>query len=216
VEAILPVVVGERTPVWRWLIPFSRQIRSKATSVGGAESRREDLAVVGQDLIGDAGAPDRGGEHLADGLGGGPAHQAGRHAESAVVVDPGHHLGLGAVREQDPAHHVHLPTLHRALPLPSPELLAPLAPATQLDQPVARQASVDGRSGRDWLHPQPGELVADPTGSPPGVLATQLADLRLDLRRGLVRAPVRTVGAIGEGAQTALLVPGDPGVHALA
>jgi hypothetical protein len=38
-RSTLPVVVGERTPVWRWLIPFSRKIRSNSTSVGLGPNR---------------------------------------------------------------------------------------------------------------------------------------------------------------------------------
>jgi hypothetical protein len=38
-RSILPVVVGERTPVWRWEIPFSRQIRSNMTSTGWGPNR---------------------------------------------------------------------------------------------------------------------------------------------------------------------------------
>jgi hypothetical protein len=35
----LAVVVGERTLVSRWVMPFSRQIRSKSTSTGGRWNR---------------------------------------------------------------------------------------------------------------------------------------------------------------------------------
>ena len=36
-RSILPVVVGERTPVRRWVMPFWRQTRSKSTSTGLGE-----------------------------------------------------------------------------------------------------------------------------------------------------------------------------------
>ena len=35
----LPVVVGERGSVCRWVMPFSRQTRSKSTSTGGRVNR---------------------------------------------------------------------------------------------------------------------------------------------------------------------------------
>ena len=51
----MPVVVGDRTPMCRWLIPFSCRIRSNRTSTGWEPNRTgEALAVIGKDLIGDA------------------------------------------------------------------------------------------------------------------------------------------------------------------
>ena len=57
----------------------------------------EDLAVVGQDLVGDAVALKGGEEHAADGPRDRPVHESGRDAEAAVVVDPGDQLELAAV-----------------------------------------------------------------------------------------------------------------------
>jgi hypothetical protein len=80
---------------------------------------------------------------MADSLGRCPSDQAGGDAEPAVVVHTGDHLELGAVLDQYPTHHVHLPQLHRAFPLPPSELVSALAAPAQLDQPVAAQAPVD-------------------------------------------------------------------------
>ena len=54
-RSIFPVVVGERTPVSRCVMPFWRQIRSNSTSDGVRRMpAREHLAVVGQDFVGHA------------------------------------------------------------------------------------------------------------------------------------------------------------------
>jgi hypothetical protein len=62
-----------------------------------------------------------------------------------VVIDAGDHLELGPALQLHPAHHVHLPQLHRTVPLPPAELVPALAATAQLNQPVAAQAPVDGR-----------------------------------------------------------------------
>ena len=129
-------------------MPFSRQIRSNSTSTGcGPKPAGEDLAVVGEDLVGDAVAAQRLGEDRADGLGGRPSDQTGSDAEPAVVIDAGDDLAARSPScEQHPAHHVHLPQLHRTLPLPAAELVAALASASELDEAVALQAAVDRRA----------------------------------------------------------------------
>ena len=62
-RSILPVVVGDAGAVSRWVMPFSRQIRSNSTSVGLPEPAGEHLAVVGEDFVGHAIGPQRRGEH---------------------------------------------------------------------------------------------------------------------------------------------------------
>ncbi len=158
----------------------------------------------------------RGAEHGADCLGRRPSHQAGGHAEPAVVVDPGHHFELGPVLELHTAHHVHLPQLHGALSFPPTELVPSLATSAELDETVTLEAPVDGRTRWGGHDAGLGEFVAEPPGSPSWVLASELADLGLCLRSDLVRAGGRAVGPVGQGGQTCLLVAGDPGMHALA
>lgn len=111
-----------------------------------AVATTEDLAVVGQDLIGDAVALKGGEEHVADGPRDRPVHEPAGDAEAAVVIDPGDQLEVGAVVQEHARHDVHLPELHRPLALPAAELLAALPAAAQLDQPVALQAAVDRRA----------------------------------------------------------------------
>ena len=60
-----------------------------------------------------------------------------------------------------------------------------------------------------------GELVLDTTRPPARVLATQLADLCLELGSDLVGTRLGSVGAIGERRQTSSPVAGDPVVDAL-
>jgi hypothetical protein len=115
-----------------------------------------------------------------------------------VVVDPSHDLEIRAVGEQGTAHHVHLPQLHRTLALPPTELVATLPSTSQLDQPVALQAPIDGRARRDRVDPHPRQLVLDPPRSPARMLPAQLADLSLGLRGDLMWAGCRAVGAVGE------------------
>jgi hypothetical protein len=94
-----------------------------------------------------------------------------------VVVHAGEDLQLGGVLQQDATHHVHLPQLHRTIALPPTELIAPLAPSAKLDQAMALQAPVDGRSGGRRLDSLLAELVLDASRAPARVLPAQLADL---------------------------------------
>jgi hypothetical protein len=107
-----------------------------------------------------------------------------------VVIHVGDDLELGPIGQLDPAHHVHLPQLHRTLTLPPSELVSTLATTPELDQPVAAEAAVDARSPRHRLHADPAQLVLDPPGSPAGMLAAELADHRLDLGADLMRTAV--------------------------
>src|SRR5512133_816632 len=106
----------------------------------------EALAVVGQDLVGDPVAGERGSEHLGHRLGRGPPDQAGSDAEATVIVDPGDDLELSPIVQLDAAHHVHLPQLHRPLTLEAAELVSALAAPAELDQTVTAQAPVDARA----------------------------------------------------------------------
>ena len=198
-------------------MPLSRQIRSNRTLRGvGPEPSGEHLAVVGQDLIGDPPAAEGGGEDLADRFRDRPAHEPCRHAEPAVVVDPGEDLQLGAVVEEHPSHHVHLPHLHGTLPLEAAVLVSPPTSAAELDQPVALEAAVDRGAGGHGVNAGFGELVLDPPGTPPGMLPSHLADEGFGLGERRVGTALGPVRAIGEGGEPSLLVAGDPVVHALA
>ena len=154
----------------------------------GTEPSGEDLAVVGEDLIGD---PMRSpGHRRAPGTP--PWTSPGQRVPPPRRTGCGHpHRSRPSARSRRQGarpHHVHLPQLHRAVALPAGELVAALAATAELDQVVALEAPVDRRARRDRLHPGARELVLDPSGTPPGVFTTELADLRLELGRDLVRA----------------------------
>jgi iron complex transport system substrate-binding protein len=133
-----------------------------------------------------------------------------------ALVDAGDDLELGAVVELDAAHDVHLPHLHGAVPLEAAELVPSLLAPAQLDEVVATQTAVDARATRERLDAGAPELVQDPARPPPGVLAAELADHRLQLGGDLVGAARGTVRSVGEGGKASGLVAGDPLVHRLA
>lgn len=109
----------------------------------GPEAPGEDLAVVGEDLIGDP-PPTKGlGEHGAHRLGRGPGHEPRSDAEPGVVIDPGDRLELCATGEHHSAHDVHLPKLHRPGALPAAVVLGPAPARLGIDQALAHQAAVD-------------------------------------------------------------------------
>ncbi|HEX5304237.1 MAG TPA: hypothetical protein VFW50_45315 [Streptosporangiaceae bacterium] len=136
-------MVDEYGLVSRCLIPLSRQIRSNRAGRAPAEPGREHLAVAGEDLGGDPVPGQRLFERLADRPGGGPHDRLGADHEPGMVIDPGHDLHFGAVREEHPAHHVHLPQVHRPRPLPPPVIL----PRRRLLVPKISSAQVEVATG---------------------------------------------------------------------
>jgi transposase len=129
------------------------------------------------------------------GAAGGPDDDGCDDGEAGVVIDPGHDLRFGAVYQHDAADDVELPQRHRRLPLPADVAVAGAASRLAFDQAVAAQDAVHRRAGHHrgvgWAGA--GQLVGDPTWTPPRVLAADLADPGLHLLRGLVR----TRGRVG-------------------
>ena len=182
----------------------------------GPEATGEDLAVVGEDLVGHAVGEHRLLEDLTHRSRCRPRDEARSDAEAAVVVDTGHDLEIGAVVEHDAAHDVHLPQLHGPIAFPATELVASFLPPPEFDEVVPLEAAIDARATRQRVDTLFAELVQDPQRSPAGVLAADLADHRLELGRDLVRTALRFVGAIGESRQASGLVASDPVVDTLA
>ncbi len=144
-RSILPVVVGERGAVSRWVMPFSRQILSNSTSVSDRPNRPVNTLPLSVNIS--SGTPWRLqglDEEPAHRAGGGPRHHPRTHAKPGVVIDPGQHLAFRAVRQQHPTHHVHLPQLHRPAPLPALIGRQLLRAAPRLDQ--ARPCATPDRS----------------------------------------------------------------------
>ena len=198
-------------------MPFSRQIRSNSTSVSFApEPTGEDLAVVGQHLLRNPVAAHRLGEVGADRPAGRSGHHAGAHDEPGVVVDPGQHLALLSVGEQDAAHDVQLPQLHGSTAFPPLEPTIAAATCLWVDQPCPPQGPVDPRARGHRLHAGSGGLVHEPAWAPVRVTPSGLEHPDLDRRGHLVRASGRTVGPIDEPSQPLVLVPTQPSVDRLA
>jgi len=112
----------------------------------GAKPPGEDLAVIGQHLLGDAVGAHRLGEVGADRPAGRSHHHPRADHEPGVVVDAGQDLALGPVGEQHPADDVHLPKLHRSAPLPPAEPAVPAAPGLRVDQLGTLERPVDPRA----------------------------------------------------------------------
>jgi hypothetical protein len=197
-------------------MPFSRHNLSKRTSAGRSPKRAEDLAVVGEDLLWHPVTLEGLGEEGADRPGRRPGHDARTHAETAVIIDAGQHLALGAVVEEDPADNVHLPELHGARTLPALVGAQPLALLLGLDEVVAHQGPIDGhvRGHRfDLLAP---ELVLETDRAPGGMALAQCDDPRFDFRIDLVRARFGLVRALVERGQPALFIALHPPIDGLA
>ena len=63
----------------------------------GSEAAGEDLAVVGEQLLGHAMAGQGGGEHLADRPGGGMGNHPSSHAEPGMIIQASDQLGFTAI-----------------------------------------------------------------------------------------------------------------------
>ncbi len=187
-RSTFPVVVGERTAVSRWVIPFSRKIRSNS--------------------------PQRRHQRPAHRPASRPRQHRRADAVARVVVHPGQHLGLCPTGQPN-LDQVHLPQLHRPLPLPAFERTL-AAPTLRLDQPVADQQPPDPSPRRQRRHPTPLQLVQQPLWPPARVRPAQLTHPGLDDCRHLVRAARRPVRAIRQALQPALAVPVDPRMDRLA
>jgi hypothetical protein len=122
---------------------------------------------------------------------------------------------VGAVGQEDPAHDVELPQLHRFAAFPPDIRRRRAAALAGGDQPVTGQHPVERclRGDRDDV--AAGELERQPGRAPPRVRPPQLAHRRLDPGGDLMRAGPRPVRPVGQGGQTARPVTAHPGVHAL-
>jgi hypothetical protein len=119
------------------------------------------------------------------------------------------------VLQEHAAHHVHLPELHGSSPFPASVGGELLPHGLGLDQVMADQGPIDGHVRGDVLLPFPLQLVDQPDGSPPRVLAAHLEDAGLDHRGDLVGTGLRTMGLLGQGLQSTLLIAFQPRIDAL-
>jgi hypothetical protein len=92
-----------------------------------------------------------------------------------MVIDAGDQLGLPPISQRHPADDVQLPQLHRRIPLPAPGLPLVLL-LLRLDHAVADQHPVHRRPARHRRHAALAQLVHNPAGAPPRMLAAHPAD----------------------------------------
>ncbi len=130
-----------------------------------------------------------------------------------MVVDAGHDLHLPAAAQKGAGGHVHLPQLHGRLTLPADVVRTPALPGHRAHQPVAHEGPIDGGAG-DRGAPQ-AQLIDDPPRAPAPMGPPQLADRRLELRRGLGRMALRAVRAVHQARHALFSVAADPGMDRL-
>jgi len=119
-----------------------------------------------QDLLGVTIGGQRGTQPIADrpsALGG---HQPGAHAHPGMVIDPGQRLGRRAIRQWKPAHHIHLPQLHRRATFPAFPLARTPIPQTRIDHRRPHQRPISRRLRRQRRHSPFGQLEHQPPWSP--------------------------------------------------
>ena len=139
-----------------------------------------------------------------------------RHHEPRMVIDPRHDRRLLAVCEHHPAHHVHLPQLHRPAALPAPVVGSLPASGLGLDQPMAHQAAIHRRPTRQRLHTPSLEPEQQRARTPTRILPPQPHHQSLHLRRHLVRTRIRPRRRIRQPRQTPRRIPPEPSMHRLA
>jgi hypothetical protein len=103
----------------------------------------EDLAVAGEDLLGDAVGVEGLDERIAHRTCGCPCDYLGDDTEARMVVDARDDREGETTGELDVAHHVDLPQLHRPGPLPALVVVAPTPPGLGLDQAMAHETAID-------------------------------------------------------------------------
>ena len=155
-------------------------------------------------------------QRQADRASGGPSHHLGADHEPGVVIDAGDHLHLRPIGQVDPAHHVHLPQLHRPTPLPPPIVAAAPLTLGRIQQPVPDQRPIHTRPARHRHDALPGQPIADPVRSPVPVLPPQPDHPHLHRRGHLMRTRPRPGRPVDQVRQPTITgIPGPPPVHRL-
>ncbi len=191
--------------------PVEQHLRARTVR---PETTREDLPVVGQDLLRDPVPGQRLRQRLAHRPRRGPGHHPRAHHEPGVVIDPGHHLHLDPIGQVHPTHHVHLPQLHRPAPLPPPIVTTPPTPPGPVDPTPSYQRPVHRRTARHRDHSLPAQLVPDPVRTPTRMRIPQRQHPRLHHRRHLMRTRMRPRGPVRQVHHRALGgIPAQPHMH---
>ncbi len=93
------------------------------------------------------------GQRVADRPGGGPRARPSRRPRTGNGHRSRSPPSSPAIGQERPAHHVHLPQLHRPGPLPAPVVLPPPLAFLRLDQTMAHQRPIDRRPARQRRDP---------------------------------------------------------------
>jgi hypothetical protein len=117
-----------------------------------------------------------------------------------MIINARHQLGFPPAGQRHPADDVHLPQLHRRVALPPP-VLTLVQLLLRLDQAIADQHPVHRRLPRR-CGTTPAQLVHDPPGTPPRMLAPQPAHQRLQLSRQPARAGPRPPRPVSQPRHT--------------
>jgi hypothetical protein len=83
------------------------------------EPTREDLAVVGQNLLGRPICGQGATQPIANRPSALTGHQPRTDTHPRVIVDAGQRLSAAAIGQREPAHNIHLPQLHRRAAFPA-------------------------------------------------------------------------------------------------
>jgi hypothetical protein len=179
------------------------------------EPAGEHLPIVGQDLIRDPMGAHRFGQSVTHRPRRRSSHHLGRHTEPGVIVDPGHHLQLGAIRQEHPTHDVHLPQLHRPGPLPPPVIRPAPPPLLRIHQTMAHQSPIHRRTRRHRLHPLLTQLIENPARTPTRMSPTHLHHPSLHPNRHLMRTRHRLRAPIHQTGQPVRGVAAQPPMNRL-
>jgi hypothetical protein len=215
-RSIFPVVVGERGLVSRWVMPFSRQIRSNSTSAGrGLPNRPVNCLPLSESTSpGHPVAAHRFHERQPNRPCGGAQHDGSDHAVPGMLIDPGDHLALTAAGQEQAGTHIQLPQLHRRRTFPPNVLITAPAARDRLDELVTDKHPVNRGPGQAWI-PTAVQLEDQAARPPPGVGPAQLANQRLNLRRNPPRMLPGRMRPVSQAIKTIRPVPGKSTMHGL-
>jgi hypothetical protein len=209
-------VVGEYGAVSKCLIPLSEQTLSNSTGPGPSPNRAVKTFPLSVSTCSGTPCARSAPSSASDRSGRCPHHDPRAHHEPGVVIDAGHELHLPTVGQERPAHHVHLPQLHRPAAFPAPVVLPLPSALPALDPVMAQQRSIDRRAARQRLDAVPLELPHDPRRPPRRMLPAHRHDRRLHQRRHLMRTRLRLRRPVRQPRQTAVVgIPPQPFMHRL-
>lgn len=122
-------------------------------------------------------------------------------------TDARHNRRLPPAAKHHPAHHIHLPQLHRTERSPPLGVRLATLPSLRVDQTMTNQTSVDRRSARQIRLTITAALVQDPSRTATRMSAAKLRYPGLDHRRHLVRTRLKLGGLVDQPFGRVVLNP---------